>query len=132
MAFETEKSVVVSSTPSRVGRLGACRHGGNGGGRGTVVEEMLHAVSQHLVRNLSSQNDMQGLEAMAQAIRWRDPSRASRSSLSLLVLLNRLLVWRCPAVCLVLVVASTHIQPPRVRSSHPFVVLYTRYVYIPV
>ena len=34
-----------------------------------MVEEVLHAVSQHLVRNLSSQNDIQGLEGMAQAIR---------------------------------------------------------------
>ena len=54
-------------------RPGTCRHGGNGGSRGTVIEEMLHAISQHLVRNLSSQNDIQGLEAMAQAIRCLPP-----------------------------------------------------------
>ncbi|CAM9392659.1 unnamed protein product, partial [Scytosiphon promiscuus] len=47
------------------------RHGGREGrdSSGTVVEEMLHAVSQHLARNLSSQADVQSLEAMAQAIR---------------------------------------------------------------
>lgn len=46
------------------------RHGGHERGKeGTVVEEVLHAVSQHLVRNLSSQSDIQGLEGMTQAIR---------------------------------------------------------------
>lgn len=55
-----------------------CRHGGkedsgssnSGSDNATVVEEMLHAVSQHLVRNLSSQSDIQGLEGMALAIRY--------------------------------------------------------------
>lgn len=54
-----------------------CRHGGkedsgsnSGSGTATVVEEMLHGVSQHLVRNLSSQSDIQGLEGMALAIRY--------------------------------------------------------------
>lgn len=48
------------------------RHGGREGrdSNGTVVEEMLHAVSQHLARNLSSPADVQGLEGMAQAIRY--------------------------------------------------------------
>ncbi|CAM9634899.1 unnamed protein product, partial [Ectocarpus sp. 8 AP-2014] len=44
-------------------------NGGSGSGTATVVEEMLHAVSQHLVRNLSNQSDIQGLEGMALAIR---------------------------------------------------------------
>ncbi|CAM9634277.1 unnamed protein product, partial [Ectocarpus sp. 13 AM-2016] len=44
-------------------------NGGRGSGTATVVEEMLHAVSQHLVRNLSNQSDIQGLEGMALAIR---------------------------------------------------------------
>lgn len=45
------------------------RHEEEGSQHKTLVEEMLHCVTQYLVRNLSSQQDTQGLEAMALSIR---------------------------------------------------------------
>lgn len=46
-----------------------CRHGAANPVKGTVVEDIVEGVSQHLIRNLSTQHSVQGLEAMAQSIR---------------------------------------------------------------
>ncbi|CAM9572160.1 unnamed protein product, partial [Laminaria digitata] len=45
------------------------RHEEEGSNHKPLVEEMLYGVTQHLVRNLSSQQDAQGLEAMALSMR---------------------------------------------------------------